>query len=306
MSDPTARSANTTYRVLILLCAGSGCAALIYQVVWFQLLSLVIGASSVSLGVVLGTFMGGMCIGSLAVWRFVSRQRNPLLVFAGIEFGIGLFGLLLLAGIPAINDVYAAFAQVSPSGMTGLALRATVAGVCLLPPTILMGATLPSIARFMQTSPQGVARMGLCYGANIFGAVAGSLLAGFYLLRHYDVSVATFIAVAVNIGVAGCSLLLASTTRPSSTVARSVDDEPKHDEQKAANWPVYIATALSGMTALSAEVIWTRQLSLLLGATVYTFSLVLAVFLFGLGLGSGVGSVASRRLNPRLALGSCQ
>jgi spermidine synthase len=194
----------------------------------------------------------------------------------------------------------------SASGMTALALRAVVAGICLLPPTILMGATLPAIARWMQTTPRDVARMGLCYGANIFGAVAGSLLAGFFLLRFHDVAVATYVAVAINFGVAVCGSILASKSRASSDAARPVDDGPNRLVQRAGNWPVYVATALSGVTALSAEVIWTRQLSLLLGATVYTFSLVLAAFLFGLGLGSGVGSIASRQLNPRLALGSCQ
>jgi spermidine synthase len=148
--------------------------------------------------------------------------------------------------------------------------------------------------------------MGLCYGANIFGAVAGSLLAGFYLLRFHDVAVGTYVAVAVNIGVAVCALILASQSRSSSAAARPVDDDPIRRVQRAGNWPVYVTTALSGMTALSAEVIWTRQLSLLLGATVYTFALVLAAFLFGLGLGSGVGSIASRHVNPRFALGSCQ
>jgi len=322
MNSPSSRNAERTFFILALLCAASGCAALIYQVVWFQLLSLVIGASSVSLGVVLGTFMGGMCIGSLSVWRFVSTRHNPLRVFACIEIGIGLCGLLVLVAMPAINNLYAAIAGTGASGVTGLALRATVAGICLLPPTILMGATLPAIARWMQTSPRGVSRMGLCYGANIFGAVAGSLLAGFFLLRQYDVAVATFVAVGINAAVAVCGLMLASMARISESDAqarstpsddtqlgndaRTVDAAPNPHHEPAAVWPVYLVTALSGMTALSAEVIWTRQLSLLLGATVYTFSLVLAVFLFGLGVGSSVGSVASRHLNPRFALGCCQ
>ena len=72
-------------------------------------------------------------------------------------------------------------------------------------------------------------------------------------------------------------------------------------------WAVYVTIALSGLTALSAEVIWTRMLSLLIGATVYTFSLILAVFLFGIGIGSSVGSAMSRSLErPRIALGWCQ
>lgn len=329
MENPRAPGSGAV-SILIALCAASGCAALIYQVVWFQLLSLVIGVSTVSLGVVLGTFMGGMCIGSLSVSRFVSQRRHPLRVFAAIEVGIGLFGLLVLAGMPVVNNLYAAIAGPGAAGMSGLVLRATVAGICLLPPTILMGATLPVIARWLGTSPRGVTRTGLCYGANIFGAVAGSLLAAFWLLRFHDVAVGTYVAVAINAGVAVGGLSLAaiapawfggaalagdaaSTGDGALTeYAASGDDavtsgyEPVRTTHARAAWPVYVATSLSGMTALAAEVIWTRHLSLLLGATVYTFALVLAVFLFGLALGSSIGSLASRHLDARSALGWCQ
>lgn len=242
--------------------------------------------------------MGGMCVGSLCASRFVSTERRPLRVLACLEIGIGVCGLLILAAMPVVNDVYAALASPAASGTVGLVLRALVATVCLLPPTIMMGATLPVIARRMQTTPSGVARMGFCYAANVLGAVAGSLAAGFYLLRFHDVAVATWTAVAINAGVAFGALALAS----SSAAERPVD----RLHVRAAAWPVYVTTALSGLTALSAEVIWTRYLALLLGATVYTFALVLALFLLGLALGSGAGSVAARRLDPRVALGVCQ
>src|SRR3954447_18001052 len=81
---------------LILLFVGSGCAALIYEIVWFQLLQLVIGSSSVSLGILLGTFMGGMCLGSLLLPRFISAREHPLRVYAGLEIGIGVLALVIL------------------------------------------------------------------------------------------------------------------------------------------------------------------------------------------------------------------
>src|SRR5215218_6781444 len=88
---------------LLLLFVGSGCAALIYEVVWFQLLELVIGSSAVSMGVLLGTFMGGMCLGSLLLPRAISRTAHPLRVYAALELGIGVFGLLLLFAMPLIG-----------------------------------------------------------------------------------------------------------------------------------------------------------------------------------------------------------
>src|SRR6266536_1342481 len=95
---------------LFILFVGSGCAALIYEIVWFQLLQLVIGSSVVSLGVILGAFMGGMCLGSLLLPRVVSPLRHPLRVYAMLELGVGIIGLFILWGMPLIGGVYTAWA----------------------------------------------------------------------------------------------------------------------------------------------------------------------------------------------------
>ena len=285
--------------LLLLLFVGSGCAALIYEIVWFQLLELVIGSSAISLAVLLGTFMGGMCLGSLVLPRMISPRQHPLRVYACLELGIGAIGVLVLFGMPLIGGLYTAW---SGSGIAGIVFRGVIAGVCLLPPTLLMGATLPAISRWVETTPKGVAWLGFFYGGNIGGAVVGSLLAGFYLLRVYDIATATFVAVGLNVTVAALGLLLANATpHEQKTAAHQVVDRASDA------WSVYLVIAMSGMTALAAEVIWTRLLSLLFGATTYTFSLILAVFLIGLGIGSTAGSALSRGLaRPRLALGACQ
>src|SRR5258708_35951610 len=92
--------------VLLLLFVGSGCAALIYEIVWLQSLQLVIGSSTISLGVLLGTFMGGMCLGSFLAPRVISPDRHPLRVYAALEIGIGAAGLLLLFAMPFIGGRY--------------------------------------------------------------------------------------------------------------------------------------------------------------------------------------------------------
>ncbi len=285
---------------LLLLFVGSGCAALIYEVVWFQLLELVIGSSAVSIGVLLGTFMGGMCLGSLFLPRFISPSAHPLRVYAWLEIGIGLMGLVILFGMPVLGGAYTAWAG---SGVVGILLRGIAAAICLLPPTLLMGATLPAIARWVERTPDGVAWLGFFYGGNTAGAVLGSLLAGFYLLSYYDVSVSTYVAVVLNVTVAGLAMLIAGVaphTRAAATQAPVI-------VRPEGSGMVYFVIGLSGLTALASEVIWTRLLSLLLGATVYTFSLILAVFLAGLGLGSSVGSVIGRSMKrPGVALGWCQ
>src|SRR5215469_12809157 len=103
---PVQDSSRQYLPVLLLLFIGSGCAALIYEIVWFQLLQLVIGSSAVSLGVLLGTFMGGMCLGSLFLPRLIAARRHPLRVYALLELGIGAFGLLILFGMPYVDRLY--------------------------------------------------------------------------------------------------------------------------------------------------------------------------------------------------------
>ncbi|HMC76044.1 MAG TPA: fused MFS/spermidine synthase [Vicinamibacterales bacterium] len=288
---------------LLLLFVGSGCAALIYEVIWFQLLQLVIGSSAVSMGVLLGTFMGGMCLGSYLLPRFVSRGHHPLRVYAYLELGIAAFGVLILFGMPLLNSLYVTVS--GGAGITGILFRGLAAALCLLPPTLLMGATLPAISRWVESSPEGVSWLGFFYGGNIFGGVLGSLAAGFYLLRVYDLGVATYVAVALNVIVAVLGIAIASATPVPERLDSDRDEAPARPAPAA--WAVYLAIALSGATALSSEVIWTRLLSLLFGGTVYTFSLILAVFLFGLGIGSSLGSAIGRgAARPRVAFGWCQ
>lgn len=285
---------------MLALFVGSGAAALIYEVVWFQMLQLSLGSSAVSLGVLLGVFMGGMGLGSWLFPKKVDPKHHPLKVYAYLELGIGLCGILVLLVVPLLGGVYTA---VAGTGQFSVFLRGLVAAIVLLPPTLMMGATLPAIARYVETSPRGVAWMGFFYGGNIAGAVIGTLLAGFYLLRVYDMVTTTFVAVALNAMVAGLGLVLARTAPYDAADAKPAATPVFAKSAKL----VYVAIGMSGLTALASQVVWSRVLSLLFGATVYTFSLILAVFLVGLGIGSSLGSSMAHNLkNPRVALGWVQ
>src|SRR5689334_5307620 len=109
--------------LLLLLFIGSGCAALIYEIVWFQLLQLVIGSTAVSLGVLLGTFMGGMCLGSLVLPRLVSPRVHPLCVYALLELGIGVVGMALLFAMPWVHRLYS---ENVSAALSGILLRGAV------------------------------------------------------------------------------------------------------------------------------------------------------------------------------------
>jgi spermidine synthase len=301
LTSPDSAVSNRLLPVMILLFVGSGCAALVYEVVWFQMLQLVIGSTGISLGVLLGAFMGGMCLGSLLLPRYVSIDRHPLKVYAFLELGVAGVAIALLGLIPLVGSAYV---MVVPAGSASIFFRALMAGVLLLPPTVLMGATLPAIARYVEATPRGVSWMGFFYGGNIAGAVVGCLFAGFYLLRQYDIVVATFAGVGIDVAVAGLALYLARSSdgrRPVAAVveAPGIGGGPHRT--------ILIAIGLSGFVALGSEVVWTRLMSLMLGATTYTFSIILAVFLAALGIGSSFGSYLARHAsNPRTLFGVCQ
>src|SRR5438046_3576919 len=290
--------------ILLLLLAGSGCAALIYEIVWFQLLQLVIGSSAVSLGLRLAAYMGGVCVGSAVLPRLLSARRNPLRVYAWLELGVGAFGIAILFGLPFIGRVYAG----ATPGLAALVARGAVSAVCLVPPTVLMGASFPAIARWVEGTSMPIAWMGALYSANVAGAVVGCVIAGFYLLRVYDMATATYAAASLN----GAVALVAFIASPFGRGRRdSQQADAPGEGHKSSHlprpWLIYTVIALSGCSALGAEVVWTRLLSLLLGATVYTFSIILAVFLMGLWAGSGAGALLVRRVrHPRLALAGCQ
>lgn len=303
------RRARLAAAALAALFFCSGAAALVYEVAWFHLLRLSIGSSAISVAFLLGSFMGGMCLGSFALPRCAPARSHPLLVYAALELGIGAFGVAMPELLPRLGAFYA---DLRATGDSSLLWRGAIAAAALLPPTMLMGATLPAVARLFDGDTNAPTKLGRFYGANILGAVFGTIAAGFWLLRVHDVRVASHTAAATNVAIAVAAIVLArrmprsaSTDRPSAgpAPAPSADDANARSRRRAATF----AIAVSGVTALGCEIVWTRHLSLLLGATTYTFSLILAVFLSGLGAGTAIGSrLAKSSRDPRRIFGAFQ
>jgi spermidine synthase len=301
---PPASSGARFLPVLLVLFAASGCAALIYEIVWFQLMQLALGQTAVSLAVLLTAFMGGLCAGSLGLPRLNLAGQHPLRVYAWLEASVAVFALMVGPLISFFNRINFTGEQ---HGAGGLLLRGMIALVCLLPPTVLMGASLPALARWIQATPQGLSWWGWLYGGNTAGAVIGCLVGGFYFLRVYNMAITIYVAAAMNVAVALGALLLAKWT-PASANPDVAEPEPTAEPDAVGPhpWTIYAAIALSGATALGAEVVWTRLMGMLLLATVYVLSVILAVFLSGLAIGSAAGAWLIRRVRPRLALGWCQ
>ena len=274
--------------LLLLLFAGSGCSALIYETVWYQMLQLAIGSTAVSLGFLLATFMGGLCIGSLLLPRTqVRRHASAARSMRILELGIAVCAVLVHFYLPLVNLRLHRGRGARHAGRCCCA--AFIAAVCLLPPTILMGASLPAIVRWMKSTPHGVSWCGLLYGGNTAGAVFGCLLAGFYLLRLYNMAIATYVAAAINVAVALGSFALAART-PAEASA------PEPRKRAAADRVPRTTGCRAGRStspsASPAPPRWAPKWSgrgcsaMLLGLTVYIFSIILAVFLIGLAIGS--------------------
>lgn len=295
------RSAFDRYFPLLLTLFGlSGCAALIYEVVWYQSLQLAIGSTTVSMAFLLAAWMGGLSLGAAFAPPIATRlaDRNGLKLYAMVEMGAAIFGICVTAAIPLVSGVYFHGAA---HGLPNMLLRGIVAGACLLPPTMLMGASLPVVARILAGEPDSSRRLGLLYAANTIGAVAGCLIAGFWLLRIYDVMVAAMVAAALNSLAAAAALMIPLRTSPDAPVPALV--RPK---LASADWTVLFSIALSGAVALGAEIVWTRLLGMLLLGTVYVFAIILAVFLAGIAIGSSVASRLLAAVRARTALGITQ
>lgn len=165
----------------------SGAAALVYQVVWVRSLTLVFGGAHLAVTAVLSIFMGGLAVGGYLVGRLADRVAKPLRLYGFLELGIAVSALVFAGLMTIYPATYVALAQ----GRDDVAVYLTVvrlafAAVALTVPTILMGATLPVLSRFICRQPGDLrSHLSFLYGVNTMGAVLGALLAGFFLLRVY-------------------------------------------------------------------------------------------------------------------------
>ncbi len=285
----------------------SGAAALVLQVLWTRMLGHVLGADALAVSTVLTVFMGGLALGSHLGGRHAPRLRRPLLAFAGLEAAVGLYGLFVPAGLDAMVAVQAGVVEHLGDGRWGPALlRFALAGLLLLPPTTLMGATLPLLAQALVRRSERLAeRIGGLYAANTFGAVAGALLAGFFLIPELGVTATVRIAAALDLSVAAAVLaffsvgrvdaLVKSRPSPLSPTARLRLLEPtaRIEPTEAERRRVLFAFALSGAAAMALEVLLTRAIGVVIGASTYAFTAILVSFLVGL---AGGAAVMSRRV----------
>ena len=283
----------------------SGAAGLIYEVVWARLLKEVFGVTAYAVATVLATYLGGLALGAWLLGSRVDRETHPLRFYGFLELGIAataLFGALLLRFLDPLQD--AAAIRLSPGSPMLLLIRVLLASVVVLPPTFLMGGTLPAVTRAVVADVGNVGRdLSLLYALNTGGAVAGSLGAGFVLIRALGVHPTLWLAAAANVVVGAAALALAARAEPD--VPAGEESAPSGDHGK--NPGLLVAVALSGVVTLALEVIWTRLLILIVGSSTHAFVTMLSAFLVGITLGSAVmRRVIARVREPRRAFGWVQ
>lgn len=283
----------------------SGTCALVYQVVWVRQLLLLAGTTTAAVTTVLGVFMAGLGAGAWLFGARADRSRSPLRLYAYLELGIGLYALLLPALLSALTPAYVEVARELADRPATLALlRAGFGFLLLLVPTILMGGTLPALVRYVGRDPDRFGRdLGMLYGANLAGGVAGSLTAGFVLIRWLGLQGATMAAVLGSLTVGLAALLWASRSPPAGAAAAAIPSTAvKLEFPPGARPLVWWAVFLSGVLTMAYEVLWTRILVFAFSSTVYAFTLILATFLTGLSLGSRLFVAVERRSHPLRAL----
>ena len=271
----------------------SGACALIYQITWMRLFRLAMGNTVFTSATVLTAFMAGLALGSWVAGRLADRTGRPLRVYAYLEVLIGLCGLAMIPAFNALEPIYGWLYHGLDGTGIWLGVGRFLASAALLAlPTTLMGATLPLLSRFTTQRLESMGRdLGRLYALNTLGAALGAALTGFLLVPSLGVQTTLWAAAGGNLLIGALAFALpdapsvsAPADEPSAEFRTSASSPAPNSGDLAALW----ALGLTGFASMIYEVSWTRTLSLLIGSSVYAFTLMLVAFICGLGLGSMV------------------
>lgn len=301
------RSTNRIGDAVLQLCAfASGGAALIYEIAWTRTLALSFGSTTLAVSAVVAAFLGGMGLGAWLHHRLLRRIRRALWLYASLEVGIAVSALgvtLALRGLPELVVALPEFAHVGwPLALTRLLL----VFVLLAVPSILMGATFPALCTVLIESRESADRfLGRLYGVNTLGAAFGALAAGLVLLEQLGIARSVLVGAGINVAVAGLSLRAGRWLPPHARAPEPTPALPPVPTRLPI-WLAMVVLVLSGFATLSYEILWFRALHYLFGGSTYAVTLMLAIFLFGLGFGSLAFHRVMRRWSLEAILATTQ
>ena len=284
----------------------SGIASLIYQIVWVRMLTLVFGHTIYSVSIVLSAFMAGLGLGSYLWGRTIDKTGKPLLIYGKIEILIGISAAFLSFLLSNFSPIYAWLHQWLPNLFFLIAaLKTVLAFLLVLIPTIFMGATLPVMCKYFATEEANLGQqVGYLYSINTLGAAAGCLFAGYFLIGFFGVLETALVAAGINLLIGLVCIVVFKKAEPGVTCGFGLPKPASVHLQWDKENSLWLAISfLCGFTALAYEVVWTRLLVFGIGSTVYSFSMMLANFLFGITVGGLlIVPFFKRKINFRLLL----
>ncbi len=292
-------------RVILALFTLSGMCALVYQMVWTRWLGLILGNFASATATVVATFMAGLAIGNALAGRFVAgrKPREALRIYGFLEAALAALGALSPLVLSTSSPIYGVLAAAA----SGAVARALVCALLLLPPTVLMGLTLPSLVQALRAAAPRA--LGPLYALNTLGGAAGPLLAAFVLMPVMGMRLTAWLTALANAGVAAAAIWL-SRAAEGDAVGAEPDgggepaEGPDAPEPAWPPWIPYAFGALSGCIALAFEIALTRLMVLTItGGSVYGFAIILSSFLLGLGLGAWLLRIVPPR-NASSAIGA--
>ncbi|MCM2254929.1 MAG: fused MFS/spermidine synthase [Vicinamibacteria bacterium] len=271
--------------IAALLLFGSGACALVYQVAWARELRLVFGHSTGASAAVIAVFAAGLGLGGLKIGPRADRHPQPLALYAMLEAAVAVLAALSPALLSLVRSLWIAAGGEPALGIFAFPLRLLLVALVLGPPTFLMGGTLPAVARAVVGHGDLARRaLALLYGINTLGAVTGAFGATFFGLEALGTRRLLVLAAVANIAVAAIAMLLA----PRAPAVAAPEPLPTSGGDRLPRAMTLALAAVSGFAFFALEMVWYRMLSPLLGGTVFTFGLVLAMALLGIGLGGVV------------------
>jgi spermidine synthase len=274
----------------------SGFSGLVYEIVWTRIFGLIFGNTTLAISTVLAAYMLGLSLGAIILGRLADSIKSPLKVYALLEAGIGVSALLIpLLRNPIENFFMILYPTFTDWPTLFVLIKFCTAFLLMLPPTLLMGGTLPVLSRgFIEQEKKMGTGIGLLYGINTLGAVSGAFITAFFLIYNLGVNGSIILAAFFNFLIA-CLAFLLSIRSPVSPV--KLDSVVPETGSVALTNQVLWVMALSGFTALSYEVLWSRILVFILTNSVYAFSIMLTAFLLGIAIGSWIGGWLTDRQN---------